>query len=436
MMRFRSAVAAGWQGLWVSIIAMSLMAAQITPSLAANQLNAKRTIAAVPDEKSAIRIGFLTPLSGVAGETGKDLLDGFRLYLDLNGGKMANKKVDLIVENDEANMATARAKVKVLVEEKKVDLIAGLLLAHIALAVAPLADKYGVPMVDAVAAPDELTQRKHPEWLIRTSYTASQPAHPFGDYAFKKLHYKRVVTLGLDFPYAWEQIAGFQRSFEEAGGLVVQKIWAPLGYTDFREYINSIRRDADAVFIVTTSDAAVALAKQYVELAAKLPIIGGGTTTDEVILRHLGKESVGAITAQPYSAALSEPACKRFVAAYRERHGNSDPGLYAEGGYTAAMWIDKAISHLHGNVSNKKKLLEALKTVELKDSPRGFLKLDSRSNPIETIYVRRVEMVNGKLVNKVIDKFPNVSQFWRWNPEEYLRETPYSKECPPCTHCN
>jgi branched-chain amino acid transport system substrate-binding protein len=434
-MRFPSVMLSGCKWLWLSTIAIYLATASIMPGLAIDQYNKKRMIAAVPDRTAPIRIGFLTPLSGVAGETGKDLLDGFRLYLDLHGGKMARRKVDLLIENDEANMATARTKVKVLVEEEKVDLIAGLLLAHVALAVAPLSDKYGVPMVDAVAAPDELTQRKHPEWLIRTSYTSSQPAHPFGEYAFKKLHYKRVVTFGLDFPYAWEQIAGFQKSFEEAGGQIVQKIWAPLGFTDFREYISNIRPDADAVFIVTTSDAAVAVAKQYVELGAKLPIIGGGTSTDEVILRHLGKESVGAVTAQSYSAALDERPCQQFVAAYRQRHGGLAPGLYAEGGYTAAMWIDKAINNLHGDVSDKKKLLEALKTVELKDSPRGFLKLDSRSNPIEPIYVRRVEMVNGKLVNKVIDKFPNVSQFWKWDPDEYLRQPPYGKDYPPCTHC-
>jgi branched-chain amino acid transport system substrate-binding protein len=75
--------------------------------------------------------------------------------------------------------------------------------------------------------------------------------------------------------------------------------------------------------------------------------------------------------------------------------------------------------------------LEALKKVELKDVPRGPMKLDSYGNPIQNIYVRKVEKVGGELQNTVIHTYPNVSQFWKFKPEEFLKQPVYSREYPP-----
>ena len=52
-------------------------------------------------------------------------------------------------------------------------------------------------------------------------------------------------------------------------------------------------------------------------------------------------------------------------------------------------------------------------------------------NPIENVYVRRVERVNGELQNTVIDTFPRVSQFWKYNPAEYLKQPLYSRRFVP-----
>ena len=79
--------------------------------------------------------------------------------------------------------------------------------------------------------------------------------------------------------------------------------------------------------------------------------------------------------------------------------------------------------------------LAALKKVEIADSPRGPLTLDKYGNPIQNIYVRKVEKVGGKLQNTVIHTFPAVSQFWKYSPEEYLKTPLYSRDYPPCKHC-
>jgi branched-chain amino acid transport system substrate-binding protein len=238
----------------------------------------------------------------------------------------------------------------------------------------------------------------------------------------------------LDYPLGWETVGGFQKTFEAAGGQVVQKIWAPLGFADFSTQIKSMRKDADAVFISTSVSGAAIFVKQYKEFGPKLPLIGGGASFDETMLRTAGENALGALSVYPYSAALETAANQRFVRSYNEKFG-TDPSLFAESAYTSAMVIDKAVQSIKGDVEDKQKLVAALRKVQLSDAPRGPLKMDDRGNPIENFYVRKVQKVNGKFQNTVIVTFKNVSQFWKYKPESVLAQPSYSKDYPPCLHC-
>jgi branched-chain amino acid transport system substrate-binding protein len=252
----------------------------------------------------------------------------------------------------------------------------------------------------------------------------------------KSLGYKKVVTVGMDYVFGWEQVSGFQRTFEEAGGQVVQKLWPPLGTTDFGPYLSQIRRDADAVFAVMVAASALRFPKQYQDagLKARIPLIGGGTSFDEFVLPALGDEAIGGISPLIYSAAIDSPANRRFVKEFRAKFGKV-PGYYAETCYTAARWIAEAVKAVGGNVEDRAGLLAALRKVEIPDAPRGPIKLDSHGSPIQNIYVRKVEKRDGELTNTVIQTFPAVSQFWKYSPEEFLKEPVYSRDVPPCKHC-
>ena len=86
---------------------------------------------------------------------------------------------------------------------------------------------------------------------------------PFGDWVgYRTLFkYKRVITFAMDYGFGYETVGGFQKSFEQAGGKVVQKIWAPLGFRDFSTFIKSMHKDADAVFMCNVGSAAFALCR-------------------------------------------------------------------------------------------------------------------------------------------------------------------------------
>lgn len=385
---------------------------------------------ASPVDKNVIRIGYIIPLSGQSAEPGQRIVDGMNLYLDQIHHRMAGKRVEVILENDESDPAVAMAKLHKLVSQDRVQVLSGMFLSSCLYQIAPLVEQCQIPFVVVSAGADDVTQRKRKKWIVRTCYTGSQPSHPFGEYVAKKLGYKRVVTIASDYAYGYEVVGGFQQTFEENGGKVVQKLWAPLGFKDFAAMIKQIQPDADAVFFCIVGQSAEIIARQYKEFGPKLPIIGLTASFDESFYPRMGDELLGAVSASLYSTALDTPANKRFVAAYRSRY-SADPSYFSEHGYTAMMFLHKAIESLDGDLSNSEKLLAALRKVELKDAPRGPVKIDEYGSSIDNIYVRKTERVNGKLQNTVVYIYPNVSQFWTYNPQAYLKQPPYTKTYPP-----
>jgi branched-chain amino acid transport system substrate-binding protein len=383
-----------------------------------------------------IKVGLLAPLSGAFSATGKDMLVGTELYLDEIGRQAAGRKIELIVEDTEGTPATALTKARKLVEQDRVHVLTGGLLASTGYALEPFIDGQRIPATFPVIAADDLTQRKPAKWIVRTGWTTSQPMHPFGDWVAKTLKYKKVVTIGMDYAFGWETVGGFQRSFEDAGGQIVQKIWTPLNTNDFAPFLAQIKRDSDAVFALFLGRLALSFMKQYESagLKGKIPLLGGGTTTDESVLPQMGDEAIGTVTALHYSAALSTPENQKFARAFEARAGKS-ASYYSEAAYTGMRWIVEAIKAIGGKVEDRDRLLAALRKVDIKDAPRGPISVDQWGNPVENVYVRKVERVEGKLQNTVIATFPNVGQFWKYNAGEYMKLPLYTRDYPPCTHC-
>src|SRR3989440_1420012 len=383
-----------------------------------------------------IRIGFLAPLTGPFAQIGKDMVSGTELFLDEIGRQVAGRKLELIVEDTEGTPATALTKSRKLVEQDRVHLLTGGLLANVGYALQPFIDGAGVPATYPVIAADDITQRKPARWIVRTGWTTSQPMHPFAEWVIKHTKYRKVATIGMDYAFGYETVGGFQHVFEEQGGRIVQKIWTPLNTNDFAPFLAQIKRDADAVLALFVGRLAVQFMKQYEEsgLKGRLPLLGGGTTTDESALPAMGDEAIGTLTALHYSEGLDTPQNRKFAKAFEVRAGKI-PSYYSEACYTGARWIVEAIKALQGRVEDRDTFLAALRRVSIKDAARGPMTIDAWGNPIQNIYIRRVDKVGGRLQNVVIATVPAVSQFGKYPPEEYLKLPLYTRDYPPCKHC-
>jgi branched-chain amino acid transport system substrate-binding protein len=387
-------------------------------------------------QKGPIKLGLLVPVTGPLSANGKDMINGLNLFLEEQGFRLAGREIKLLMEDDEGKPATGLTKARGLVEEQGVHVVTGPLSAAVGYAVAPYLDSKKVPTIFPIVSAEDITQRKRSPYIVRTGWSSAQPSHPFGKWVYDNLGYRKIAMIGYDFAFGWEVAAGFQRTFEEAGGQVLQKLWPPLGTADLGPYLAQLRRDVDAIYAVFSGADALRFAKQYsdVGLKGRLPLIGGGTFTDEHVLRTMGDEALGIVTALHYSAALTTPANRKFAQAYEAKF-KQVPSYYSEGTYVAGIALKAALEATGGDVESVDRFLAALRKVDLSDAPRGPLRFDDFGNPVQQIYVRKVERAGGRLQNTVLHTFPSVSQFWTYKPDEFLKNPVYSRDYPPCTRC-
>jgi len=286
------------------------------------------------------------------------------------------------------------------------------------------------PLV-SLAAAEDVTQRKANPFIIRPSSTSAQCCHAIGDYAVKELKYKRAATISEDFAFGYEQMSGFQRVFEDGGGKVVKKLWPPLVTPDYAPYIAQLG-NVDCVFNGFAGSNPVKFMRAYADLglAGKIPLLGGWTAMDDALLRSLGDEAIGVISAHWYSAGFDSPSNKRFVAAL-ERDYKVLPGGYAAGMYIAGQCVEAVIAKLGGKSDDRKAVAEALHQVSLTDTPRGPVKFDHLGNIVGDVFIRKCERKKGQLVNTIIKRYPNVSQFWTYDEKEFLANPVYARDYPP-----
>jgi branched-chain amino acid transport system substrate-binding protein len=379
-----------------------------------------------------IKVGFMAPLSGIFAQAGKDMLEGIRLAFEQIGYQSAGRKIELIEEDSEGNPAVAQAKYRKLVTQDHIHVLTGVLLSNIGYGLIQPIERDQLPTL-FLTTPDDLTKKNVSKWILRTNFAASQPMHPLGDYAAKTLRYKKVITIAMDNPFGHEQIGGFQRVFEDAGGRVVQKIWVPLNALDFAPYLTQVGKDADAVCAVFVAAQGVRFIKQYAEygLKARLPLIGSGVMTDEHVIRNLGDEAVGAVGALIWAPTLTTPANRTYLKLAEAKVGRT-PAYFTAIMYSAGRWVAEAAKIVAGRVEDRERFLAAIrKASETVEDPRGPIKLDDLGNPTQNVYILKVEKVGGKLTNTVVHTYPLVSQFWTYKADEFLKLPAYSRDYPP-----
>ena len=382
-------------------------------------------------DPAPIRVGFLTIKSGALAAGGKQMEDGLRLFLKERNNMIAGRKVELFVGDTAGQPAVTKTKAQELVEKDKVHVIIGPLAAFEALAIDDYIRKSEVPVISPSAAAEDLTQRKPNPWFVRAVGTSAQPSHVLGDYAARELKYKRIAIIADDFAFGHEVAAGFQRTFEENGGKVVQKLWSPLNVADYGSYISQIKPNVDAVFAAFAGGNGIKFLKQYNEygMKAKIPVLGAMTTVDEGILKSMGDEALGVISAGWYAASIDNADNKRFVQSIN-RDYQQDPGYYSMGAYGAALMLEQALKEVKGKIEDKAAFMAALRNVQLSNDPRGKISLDALGNPVMDIHVRKVERKNGKLTNTVVKTYPAVSQFWTYSRKDFLANPVYTRDYP------
>jgi branched-chain amino acid transport system substrate-binding protein len=348
-----------------------------------------------------VKVGLLVPKSGVYAPLGRDMENGFRMYLDTKGGKLGGRTVELVVADEGGGPDSGVPAAQKLVQQDKVTAMVGVVNSAVALGVRDLVADAKVPLIVANAGANAITGEQRSDYVWRTSFTNGEVAGALGAYVAEQVGNGKVFLAAPDYAAGKEATAGFQEAFQAAGGQVAGTELTPFGTTtNFQPYLARIQRSgARAVYCFYAGAEAVAFVKQYQQfgLASKIPLYCSGFVTEGGVLEAQGDAALGIRGSLHYSDQLDNPVNQRFVADYDARHGEP-PTVYAVQAYDAAAVLDQALAT--GTTGDA--IVQGLKGVGEVDSPRGRWRFTDGHGPDQTYYLRVTERQDGRIVNAIL----------------------------------
>ncbi len=348
-----------------------------------------------------LKIGVILPMTGQSASTGKQIEAAIKLWMQQTGGKVGNRKVEILLKDDAGVADTTRRLAQELVVNDKVVALAGIGLTPLALATAPIATQSKTPMVVMAAATSIITEAS--PYIVRTSFTLPQAAVALGEWAPKN-GIKKVVTLVADFGPGNDAEKYFSDRMTLNGAQVLEKLRTPLRSPDFAPALQKVR-DAkpDALFVFLPSGQGAQFMKQFGERGldkAGIKLIATGDVTDDDQLNDMGDVALGVVNAHHYSAAHNSPANKKFVTEFMALN-KFRPNFMAVGGYDGMRVIFKGLEGSKGVGGDA--LLAAMKG-QIFESPRGSVLIDAQTRePVQDMYIRKVERKDGQLWNIEFD---------------------------------
>jgi branched-chain amino acid transport system substrate-binding protein len=348
--------------------------------------------------QDTVKIGLILPMTGPFASTGRQIDGAVKLWLQQNGTTVAGRKIEVIVKDDAGTADTTRRIAQELVVNDKVNVLAGFGLTPLALATAPIATQAKVPMIVMAAATSSIVDQS--PMIVRSGFTLPQITVPLADWAAKN-NIRKVVTLVTDYGPGIDAENAFKSRFGAAGGSVSESLRVPLRNPDFAPFLQKVKDNApDAVFVFVPSGVGAIFMKQFVERGfdkGGIRLIATGDVTDDDILNDMGDAALGVITSMHYSAAHPSAANRAYVDGFKKLNGIR-PNFHSVGGYDGMRIIYRALEETKG-ATDGEGLVNAMKGLQF-ESPRGPVTIDPSSrDPIQNVYLRKVERQNGELWN-------------------------------------
>jgi branched-chain amino acid transport system substrate-binding protein len=209
---------------------------------------------------------------------------------------------------------------------------------------------------------------------------------------------KRAMTITWSYAAGNETAKAFAEGLEKGGGKVIKDLTLPFPGVEFQALLTEIAsQKPDAVYAFFAGGAAVKFVKDYAAagLNKTIPLYGPGFLTDGT-LEAQGGDAEGLLTTLHYADSLGTPRDNAFRLAYAKTY-KLQPDVYAVQGYDAAQMLAIGLTAVKGDITKKAEFAGAIEKAKI-DSPRGAFTLGKSHNPVQDIYLRKVEGKENKMV--------------------------------------
>lgn len=344
-----------------------------------------------------LKVGFMLPYTGTYAALGNAITNGFKLSVAEQGGHLAGREVEYFTVDDESDPAKAPENASKLIKRDQVDVLVGTVHSGVALAMAKVARDTNTLLIVPNAGAGDLTGPLCAPNIFRTSFTNWQPGYAMGKVAIQQKK-KTAVTFTWKYAAGDESVSGFKEAFEAGGGKVVKQLYVPFPQVEFQSYLTEIAAlKPDVVYVFFAGGGAVKFVKDYAAagLKASIPLYAAGFLTDGT-LEAQGDAAQGLLTTLHYADGLDNPKDKAFRAAYEKAY-KAEADVYAMQGYDSAQLLGAGLKAVKGDTSKRAALYAAMGAARI-DSPRGAMTLSKSHNPVQDIYLRRVEGKQNKVI--------------------------------------
>jgi branched-chain amino acid transport system substrate-binding protein len=377
-----------------AVTAASLLAAcspaPTTPTAPAQ--SAPTTAPAAAGASGTLKIGLLSGFSGPYAAFGPDMANSIEVYLDQHGGKIGGLNVSVVQEDESATPQEALLKARKLVEQDRVNVLMGLVSSANALAVRDLLDGSKTPTIITNAGADDITGSKRSQYIIRVSFSSWQQGAPSGKFAIDQ-GWKNVVGTAPDYAAGYEQLGGFADTFTQAGGTVVDKVYPPLGNSDYAPFLAKIKAASpDAVWAFYAGADQIKFVQQYEQfIGSSIPLFGN--TLSRNAADAIGKSiMVVKMGCTAWEESLDNAINQTYVSDFMKKFNRHND--YGEYTYDGVMLLDKVLTDLKGD-TNPEKLAQALNNVSSFQSTRGEVRIDPESHGLIQTYYHTVPVTDG-----------------------------------------
>ena len=345
-----------------------------------------------------IKVGFMLPYSGTYAALGVAIENGFRMYVQEQGGKLGGREIEYFKVDDESDPAKATDNVNRLIKRDKVDVLVGTVHSGVAMAMAKAAKESGTVLIIPNAGADAVTGPMCAPNIFRSSFSNWQPAYAMGVVAAKQEGKKNAMTLTWKYAAGEESVNGFKEGFEKNGGKVTKQLTLPFPNVEFQALLTEIAAaKPDAVYSFFAGAGAVKFVKDYhaAGLSKTIPLYGPGFLTDGT-LDAQGESAQGMLTTLHYADELGTERDKTFRTNYAKNF-KLMPDVYGVQGYDAAQILSVGLKAASGDLGKKDAFRTAIEKATIA-SPRGDFTLSKSHNPVQDVYLRKVEGKENKKI--------------------------------------
>jgi branched-chain amino acid transport system substrate-binding protein len=271
------------------------------------------------------------PVSGAYTQTGLDQTRGTELAIEMYGGKVLGRPIQLI-HRDTPNPSESVRRAREVVERFGAEFIQVGTSSSVALAVMEYAREAGVIAL-VHAGSDSITGENCNEFTFRwqtPTYGAAEEVVT----QLMKMGKKTFYTITPEYIFGEDLLKNTKRVLDRDGGKLLGNAYHPLGALEYGSHIlSAMAAKPDVILLLNFGADTVNSLKQAVSYGANrrstLAAAWGGGINE---LRAVGSEVLeGVIIGQQYYHRVNTPRNKEFVDAYYKRYGEYPPYMAAAG---------------------------------------------------------------------------------------------------------